>query len=315
MSLFDSLRGLLSKGDKDPSKPKKKRVSNAKIDVDTRFARSRTAATGTMSNFFVAYDIERKEDVGVKILDPEKYELFEARFKGLKKPSEGEIAMQMTHPHVVTTYQHGVTTKGERIIVMKYIRGPSLQDVIVRKRGELIEGMHLTLMREMAEALAYVHSQKFIHRDVCPRNFICELPSDGQKVVTGAKLIDFGLTVPATPPFMQPGNRTGTPLYMSPEIVRRRHTDQRVDVFSLGVTFYCLLTFSHPWQGEIVTGRAALQHDTQTPTDLLERRDDVDPKLARVIMKMIEPDADNRLSSIQEFLDQTRNLKTAFVQR
>jgi serine/threonine protein kinase len=284
-----------------------------KIDVDSRFARSRTAATGTMSNFFVAYDIERKEDVGVKILDPEKFELFEARFKGLNKPIEGEIAMQMKHELIVKTYEHGVTSKGERIIVMEYIRGPSMQDIIVRKRGELIEGMHLLLMREMAEALAYVHRSGFIHRDVCPRNFICTLPSEGQKVVSGVKLIDFGLTVPATAPFMTPGNRTGTPLYMSPEIVRRRHTDARVDVFSLGVTFYCLLTFSHPWQGEVVTGRAALQHDTAEPTDLLERCDSVDPRLARLIMKMIQPNVENRLKSIDEFLSLSEKIETAFV--
>lgn len=284
-----------------------------KIDVDSRFARSRTAATGTMSNFFVAYDIERKEDVGVKILDPEKFEVFEARFKGLNKPMEGEIALQMNHDLIVKTYEHGVTSKGERIIVMEYIRGPSMQDIIVRKRLELIDGMQMQLMREMAEALAYVHRSGFIHRDVCPRNFICTLPTEDQKVVSGVKLIDFGLTVPATPPFMAPGNRTGTPLYMSPEIVRRRSTDRRVDVFSLGVTFYCLLTFSHPWQGEIVTGRAALQHDTTEPTDLLERCDRVDPRLARVIMKMIQPNVDNRLKSIDEFLNLTQKVENAFV--
>ncbi|EMI45154.1 serine/threonine protein kinase [Rhodopirellula sp. SWK7] len=303
MSFLDSLRGMFSGGG----------PALKKIDVDARFARSRTAATGTMSNFFVAYDLERKEDVGVKILDPEKFELFEARFKGLNKPMEGEIALQMHHDLIVKTYEHGVTSKGERIIVMEYIRGPSMQDIIVRKRLELIDGMQLVLMREMAEALAYVHRSGFIHRDVCPRNFICTLPTENQKIVSGVKLIDFGLTVPATPPFMAPGNRTGTPLYMSPEIVRRRNTDSRVDVFSLGITFYCLLTFSHPWQGEVVTGRAALQHDTSKPTDLLERCDRVDPRLARVIMKMIEPNVDNRLKSIDEFLNLTRKVENAFV--
>lgn len=284
-----------------------------KIDVDTRFTRSRTAATGTMSNFFVAYDLERKEDVGVKILDPEKFELFEARFKGLKKPTEGEIAMQMQHELIAKTYEHGITTKGQRYLVMEYIRGPSMQDVIVRKRLELIDGVQLQIIREMAEALSYVHRSGFIHRDICPRNFICTLPTEDHTFVSGVKLIDFGLTVPATPPFMTPGNRTGTPLYMSPEIVRRRHTDKRVDIFSLGVTFYCLLTFSHPWQGEIVSGRAALQHDSSESTDLLERRPDVDPRLARLIMKMIEPNVDNRLKSIDEFLSLSKKIESAFV--
>ena len=202
-----------------------------------------------MSHFFVARDRERKEDVGVKLLDPEKYELFESRFKGLGKPTEGEIAMSMQHPKIVKTYEHGVSTKGERVVIMEYIGGHSLQDLIVRKRTNITGGNELMMMRDMAQSLDYVHSQGYIHRDVCPRNFITTPEVDM------VKMIDFGLTVPATPPFMAPGNRTGTPLYMSPEIVRRRKTDLRVDIFSLGVTFYCLLTMSHPWQGR--SSRAA----------------------------------------------------------
>ncbi len=69
--------------------------------------------TGTMANFFVAKDHAHNDRlVGVKILDIEKMELFESRFKGLKKPSEGEIALSMKHPNVVETYEVGVSLKG-----------------------------------------------------------------------------------------------------------------------------------------------------------------------------------------------------------
>ncbi|MEM9586825.1 MAG: serine/threonine-protein kinase [Planctomycetota bacterium] len=293
MGLFDSLFG---------SSSTKQKV----IDVDARFERSRTAATGTMSSFFVARDRERKETVGVKLLDREKFDLFESRFKGLKKPIEGEIAMQLHHPRLVETYEYGVTTKGQPILVMEYVGGPVMQDVIVRKREEVVKGREMTFIRQMSEALSYVHSQGFIHRDICPRNFICE-PD-----LSGIKLIDFGLTVPATAPFMAPGNRTGTPLYMSPEIVRRRATDQRVDIFSLGVTFYCMLTFSHPWQGEIVTGRAALHHDTQPPTPIQERRADINPRLARAVMQACAPKVEERTATIDLFLQQIRTVKSAY---
>ena len=289
MGLFDSIRSAF-------------RSSGGKvIDVDARFERTRTAATGTMSSFFVARDRERDAMVGVKLIDPEKLALFENRFKGLHKPSEGQIAMQMRHPLVVETYEYGVTTKGQRILVMEYIAGPGMQDIIVRKREELVAGKRLMLIRQMAEALQYVHSQGFIHRDICPRNYIC-LPD-----VTGVKLIDFGLTVPATKPFMTPGNRTGTPLYMSPEIVRRRPTDKRVDIFSFGVTCYCLLTFKHPWQGEIVTGRAALHHDTSPPTDIRDRRLDLNPRLARAVMQAIDPKVEQRTPTIEQFINAIRS--------
>ena len=79
-------------------------------------------------------------------------------------------------------------------------------------------------------------------RDVCPPNYV--VAPDAQSL----KLIDFGLTLPATPQFMQPGNRTGKPNYMAPEIVKRQSTDVRVDVFAFGVTAYELCTFELPWE-------------------------------------------------------------------
>ena len=163
------------------------------------------------------------------------------------------------------------------------------------------------LIRQMAEALKYVHSKDFIHRDICPRNFIC-LPK-----TEGVKMIDFGLTVPATPPFMTPGNRTGTPLYMSPEIVRRRATDKRVDIFSFGVTCFCLISFDHPWQGELVNGRAALHHDTQEPKNLLDLCPNVHPKLARAVMHALNPKVDDRTKSIEQFLQAIRSVESCFV--
>ncbi len=74
------------------------------------------------------------------------------------------------------------------------------------------------------------------------------------------KLIDFGLTLPATPQFLQPGKRTGNPNYMAPEIVRRKPTDQRVDVFAFGVTAYEICTGELPWLRG-TTGMAAMTHD------------------------------------------------------
>ena len=67
---------------------------------------------------------------------------------------------------------------------------------------------------------------------------------------------------------MLPGNRTGTPLYMAPEIVRRKPTDLRVDIFSLGVTAYQMWTFDFPWPSTDPTGKGALHHDSREPTPI-----------------------------------------------
>ncbi|GAA5509771.1 serine/threonine-protein kinase [Novipirellula caenicola] len=301
MGLFDSLKAKFNSGSNGGAKANLK--ANARINVELRFDRMRTSATGTMSNFFVANDREHKRTVGVKLLDIEKMEQFEARFKGLKKPSEGEIALGMKHPNVVETYEAGVTSKGQPILVMEYVEGPSLQHVIVNRQEANLKGNRMGLIRQMAEAIRYVHSRGFIHRDICPRNFIC-FPD-----FSGLKLIDFGLTVPATRHFMAPGNRTGTPLYMSPEIVRRRATDFRVDIFSFGITCYCLCCFEHPWQGDVVNGKAALHHDTSPPKDLLERCPEIEPRLSRAIMGALQPNVEKRTASMDQFLQAIKSLE------
>jgi serine/threonine protein kinase len=298
MGIFDSVKSMLGGGGG---------TVGGRIDMQRRFTLERTAVTGTMAKFVAAKDHDHGgRIVGIKILDPEKVELFESRFRHLKKPSEGQIALQMHHPNVVETYEVGITTKGDPILIMEFVAGPSMQNIIVKKQEEHVAGKRLMLIRSMSEALKYVHSMGFIHRDICPRNFIL-LPESKD-----VKLIDFGLTVPATPPFMVPGNRTGTPLYMSPEIVRRRPTDKRVDLFSLGVTFYCLIAFKHPWQGEVVTGRAALHHDTSPPTPLTDVCSNVEPSLARSVMHLLEPKVDERTPTIEHFIQSISRIKNVY---
>ena len=145
---------------------------------------------------------------------------------------------------------------------MEYIKGMGL-DQAIRNREPRLANNRLALIREMAKCVQAVHDQGFIHRDVCPRNFICIGEFEH------LKMIDFGLTLPDEAPYRQPGNRTGTPQYMAPEIVRRRPTDKRVDVFSFGVTAYRLLTFEHPWGSTDMTGTAALAHDTEEVLSLI----------------------------------------------
>lgn len=280
--------------------------TESRCDVEARFERLRSSVFGTMSNFYVANDRVRKEIVGVKICDAEKVAFFESRFKGLNKPSEGEIATKMRHPNIVVTYEYGTTTKGLPYLVMEFVDGPGLQQLIYQKSEDMLNGRRLNLIRQMAEALKYVHEQGFIHRDICPRNYICFTNMEQ------VKMIDFGLTVPATKDFMQPGNRTGTPLYMSPEIVRRKPTDQRVDVFSFGVTCYHLCTFELPWPVGDASGLAALQHDTHPARDIFEYRPDLDRTLGNAIMAAMRPRLNDRTATMDQFLQQIRTVKSDF---
>ncbi len=268
-------------------------LSGGKLHVPSRFALLRTGIAGTMSKFYMARDLRTQQIVGLKILDREKTLAFEARFKGLSKPSEGEIAMQLAHPRIVKTFEYGRTTDDEPYLVMEYIDGPNLNTVLV-SQDPLLEGRRVRFIRQAAEALAAVHQAGFIHRDVCPRNFlVCANQND-------LKLIDFGLTVPAMRPFLLPGNRTGTPNYMAPELVRRQPTDQRVDIFALGVAAFELLTGELPW-ARGTTGMAAMTHD-QPPADIRKYCPNIHPKLAKAIAACLLPDPAKRCPSVARFI-------------
>lgn len=258
-----------------------------RLDVNKRFEILREAVSGTMSKFYKVRDRQTKEILGLKICDTEKTSFFEGRFQGLEKPSEGEVAIQFHHPRIVRTFEYGTTTDSEHYLLMEYLEGPGL-NACIHQQSSILEGRRVTLIRQMAEALAVVHDAEFIHRDICPRNFICAADANS------LKLIDFGLTVPAKKEFMQPGNRSGTPNYMAPEIIRRKATDKRVDIFSLGVTAYQLCANELPWPTQDVTGKAAVAHDTQAPVDIFSVCPNLNRKLGEIIMQCLERSPDDR---------------------
>jgi serine/threonine-protein kinase len=273
----------------------------SKVDVQARYEILREATSGTMSNFHMARDRHTGQIVGLKVLDKKKTKELEARFKGLDKPTEGEIASKLKHPRIVETYSYGFTTNDEQFLVMEFLDGPGLNSLVIG-RSPLLDGNRLTLARQAAEALEAVHEAGFIHRDICPRNFVCS------KDATSLKLIDFGLTVPAEKEYMLPGNRTGTPNYMAPEVVRRKPTDQRLDIFAYGVSMYELFAFDLPWQRGS-DGRAAMAHGLSAPPPLRKFYPKINPTLEMAIHKCMESEPDNRFANITQFLKAISRLR------
>jgi serine/threonine protein kinase len=192
-----------------------------------------------MSRVYRALDNETGRTVCLKVQSKAKHDAAAARGSvGEKRPLEGEMAMHFVHPHVVRTFECGFSTQGEHFVVMEYIDGVSLQFIRETHSAKMPE--KLELLAEAAEGLAAVHAAGYIHHDVNPRNFLVDRD---QRV----KLIDFGLTVPNTPEYRRPGNRTGTLQYMAPELLRREPIDERIDIFAFGVMAYEFLTDRLPY--------------------------------------------------------------------
>lgn len=278
-----------------------------RTDVTKRFELFGRVGQGSMSRVFRARDTKTGRSVALKILDKEKTDRFEARFPPeLNKPSEGEVAVTLKHPHIVETYEWGQTLEGEAFLVMEFVEGVSLS-YLVDVQNDLMRNKRLRFMIQLGEAVRHFHEQGWIHRDICPRNVM--VTSDNQ-----IKLIDFGLVVPNTPPFQAPGNRTGTANYMAPELIKRQRTDQRIDIFSFSVTCYEMYTKRHPWEGA-ETLEHVLQHINTPAVDIRDLVPGIDPEIAITIMKGLANNPDKRyqqiLPMIQRFREVNAQLKEA----
>ena len=265
---------------------------SGKVDLWKRFERMRESTSGTMSTFYKVRDLKTGAILGLKVVDAAKSAPVEARYKSLGKQTEGEIGKQISGPNIVQIKEWGTATTGDPFIVQEFIEGSLLHSLISAKK-QFTPAERLDLVRQAATAIAAVHDAGFVHRDICPRNFI--LQPDGRLV-----LIDFGLTVPDKPAFLQPGNRVGTPNYMAPEVVRRRQADKRLDIFSFGITAYEICTGQSPWpKGS--SGKAAMAHDTP-PNDIREGWPEIPSPLATAIMACLSAEPDRRPESMARFL-------------
>lgn len=284
------LKSIFKKGPKVP-----------KVDLKRRFELIGRVGQGSMSKVWRAKDSKSGKVVALKVLDPAKTKRFESRFIGLNKPSEGEIALTLNHPNIVKTYDIGTSTEDTQFLVMEFIEGVGL-GYLVDAQNEIMQEHRLRLIVELGEAVEYFHRQNWIHRDICPRNILLDQDYS-------IKMIDFGLVVPNTEPFRRPGNRTGTPQYIAPELIKRQKTDQRIDVFSYSVTCYEMFAKRTPWTDSVVTMETILERINKPPIDIRELAPDIDEQLADIIMRGLEPNPNNRWRSSSQMLEEIRRVR------
>jgi len=299
--------GLFSKlfgGGKKVGPPgfKKKKEKLPIVDLAKRFELRNRTGQGSMSKCWYAYDNNLGRMVCLKLLDKLKTAKFEERFsnQGLDKPSEGAVCSMLKHPNCVATYEYGRTTQGEPYLVMEWIEGLGLNYLIETKSPQL-KGNRVNYLKQLCDAVQYLHSIKFLHRDLCPRNVM--VTKEGE-----VKLIDFGLTIPYTPDYCKPGNRTGTADYLAPEIIKRQSTDHRVDIFALGVTAYEIFTGLLPWERSLSSEETLRKHLNTPARDPQDLNPDLDDDLCAILRKAIAKEPAGRFSSAQAFKEALEGL-------
>lgn len=216
---------------------------------------------------------------------------------------EAQAAGRLSHPGIVTIYDVGEDELSHTpFIVMECVQGQSLETLVVSKPlGLLPPATALELMKHVAEALDYAHSQAIVHRDIKPANIL--VTATGQP-----KIADFGIAKVSLAEITLPGHVVGTPAYMSPEQLSGKPVDGRSDLFSLGVVAYWLLTGVKPFDGASIT-EVCMQVATKDPPPASQVRAELNADFDYVLNRALAKDPAKRYQSGQEFAEDIEDLQ------
>lgn len=213
---------------------------------------------------------------------------------------EARLAGRLNHPNVVHTLEV-IQERGQYMMVMEYLEGQSFAEVLRRCRRQGVEfplALQIRCMVDALEGLRYVHELRdfdgtlmhLVHRDVSPQNIF--ITYSGQ-----VKVLDFGIAKAVTTSTeTEAGVIKGKVAYMAPEQFVGGDIDQRVDIYAVGAILWQLATGKRLWRG--VPDAQVMNHVvTGKLPDPSEHNPDVNPELARIVMKALAPDRDKRYAS------------------
>ena len=254
---------------------------------------------GGMAAVYKARDIVTGQTVALKVIAKE---LLRQRAVLTRFRREVKAAVAVKHPHVVAAYGTECFD-GTHVLIMEFVAGTDLERW-QRHVGRLPVDWSCEIIRQAARGLAHIHGRGLVHRDIKSSNLMVVADGVGQSPLV--KIVDFGVAR-----ILRSEGRNETPLtlddkllgtvnYVAPEQASNdRHADHRVDIFSLGCTFYKALTNEIPWDGP--TSVQKLLARTQRDAPLVgQRRADIPPALEAVVAKMLARDPHQRFGDAEE---------------
>ena len=258
----------------------------------------RVLGVGGMGAVVAARHLELGELRAVKVLLPEARRDATAVERFMR---EARIAVRLKNEHVVRIHDVGRLEAGEPYIVMEYLEGQDLKEIL--QTGPLPWQLAVDFVLQVLEALAEAHAGGLVHRDLKPANIFITRDNDGRP---SAKVLDFGISKlvikqPGSPIDMKKTTGLlGSPFYMPPEqILSTSDVDVRADLWSLGAILYELICGVPPFQGESITLLCvAVLNDPPIPPCRL--RPEIPPGLERVVLHCLEKDRERRYPSTVE---------------
>lgn len=264
--------------------------SNIGKKLDGRYEITELIGVGGMADVYKANDVMENRTVAVKILKPEfsQNEEFLRRFR-----NESKAIAVLSHPNIVKIYDVGFTDEIQ-FIVMEYIDGITLKEFI-EQQGVLKWKDALHFVTQILRALQHAHDKGIVHRDIKPQNIM--LFTDGT-----IKVMDFGIARFSRIDGKTLSDKTiGSVHYISPEQARGDMTDERSDIYSVGVMLYEMLTGRKPFDGENPVA-IALKHMQETAVSPREIMPSIPEALEEIVIHAMERDPARRYQSAAEMI-------------
>ncbi|NIN92194.1 protein kinase, partial [bacterium] len=252
---------------------------------------------GGMGRVYRAVDKKLKEEVALKLLKPE----IASDKKTIDRFSnELKFARKIAHKNVGRMYEL-LEDKGAHFITMEYVAGQDLKGLI-RQTGQLAIGTAVSIAKQVCEGLIEAHRLGIVHRDLKPSNLMIDKEGN-------ARIMDFGIARSLRAKGITgAGVMIGTPEYMSPEQVEGKETDQRSDIYSLGVMLYEMLTGRMPFEGDTAFA-VGLKQKSEIPRDPKEINSQIPDDLSRLILRCMEKDKAKRYQSPGEVYSELKNIE------
>lgn len=264
--------------------------SNIGKKLDGRYEITELIGVGGMADVYKAIDVMENRTVAVKILKPEfsGNEEFLRRFR-----NESKAIAVLSHPNIVKIYDVGFTDEIQ-FIVMEYIDGITLKEFI-DQQGVLKWKDALHFITQILRALQHAHDKGIVHRDIKPQNIM--LFTDGT-----IKVMDFGIARFSRIDGKTLSDKTiGSVHYISPEQARGDMTDERSDIYSVGVMLYEMLTGRKPFDGENPVA-IALKHMQEAPVPPREIMPSIPEALEEIVLHAMERNPAKRYQSAAEMI-------------